>query len=51
MQDTYSNTSFVFSVIDVEIAKTATGFLAFQSTYWYNILFACKYNTWYGLNS
>ena len=45
MQDTCSNTFSVLSIIDVEVAKTATSFLASQGTCWHNVLSACRYNT------
>ncbi len=41
MQGTRSNSSF-FSVIDMEVAETATSFLAFQDTYWRRDFFVCR---------
>ena len=48
MQVIRSNSSF-FSIIDIEIAKTATSFLAFWDTYLHNDLFAYRCNTRCGL--
>lgn len=43
MQSTHSNFSF-FLVTDVEIAETATSFLACQDIYLYNDLSAYRYS-------
>ncbi len=49
MQDTRSNSSSVFlSVINVEVAKIATSFMTFLSTYLHSNLFACKYSIQHG---
>ncbi len=45
MQSTCSNSSSVFlSVIDVEVAKTATSSLAFRDTCLHSSLLVCRYN-------
>ncbi len=45
MQDTRSNSSSSFSVLNVEVAKTATSFFTFQGTYSYSDPSTYKYNT------
>ena len=45
MQGTCSNSSSIFSVIDIEIVETAISFLPFQAIYWQSSLFVSNYST------